>query len=647
MWEASFPTNASNSCFLRGQLTFVCRESDIRWGELSVRSFLSGSRVGLVVVAGLSVLSAGCVTTNQAKVSMLQAPEIEDATRFRAISVAPFSGQYGEAVSADIEAALVNARVQDKPVYRSVARAPAARSLGGDPRSLMAAAQAQGSDAIIVGEVVRADTQDQPRTTTEFVCDQTEKPNRLFSKCVSGRNVTVYCTDRIASMLVQVRLLDAKTGMAVYNEAITKTAKSEACGNDRPTDSREMLAVLKSQIVDDVKRKIVPHDRQMLVTLMDADSTIKSDAARSRFDGAAKFAREGRMDRACDMFRDIYDGEKNSIALNYNLGVCEEAAGAFWKASEYYRLADRMTNEPNKLIGEALERNERNIKKGGALSQNRTDLVGAGKLEAGAAPQTIASGSYKNTGGGASAAAPQPPANVTADTLLLEKRTALVIGNAKYRQGALLNPVNDARAVTAELRKANFRVISVEDAGATKMNAAIDDFGRAIKEGGVAMVFYAGHGMQVKGENYLIPVDADLKGEGDVPYKTVNLGYILSKLDDAKARVNIVVLDACRDNPFARSWRSTKGGLASIDAPSGTMIAYATAPGKTAADGSGANGLFTSHFIRQLRVPNLKLEDVLKNTRKAVAAESNNEQIPWDSSSLTGDFYFRVAKDAR
>ena len=149
--------------------------------------------------------------------------------------------------------------------------------------------------------------------------------------------------------------------------------------------------------------------------------------------------------------------------------------------------------------------------------------------------------------------------------------------------------------------------------------------------------------MQVKGENYLIPVDAMFKEESEVPYRAINLGYILGKLENAKSRVNIVILDACRDNPFARSWRSGKsGGLASIDAPAGTLIAFATAPGKTAADGTGTNGLYTSYLLKQLRIKNQKIEDILKNTRKAVAAASGQEQVPWDSSSMIGDFYFQV-----
>jgi uncharacterized caspase-like protein len=392
--------------------------------------------------------------------------------------------------------------------------------------------------------------------------------------------------------------------------------------------------------LEQIKVKVVPHDRVMNVELMSADSGIATEPARSRFDGAVKFAKEGRMDRACDMFRDVYEGNKASPALNYNLGVCEEAAGAFWKASEYYRIADRLTNEPNKLLNAALARNEASIKKGGALAQNRADLIGTSTIEAGASPQSGAKMSPKVKA--PSQSVPLAPQDISDDVLLLDKRTALVIGNGGYRRGALLNPVNDARAMAAELRKTGFKVIEIEDAAYTRMGAAIDEFGRAIKEGGVALVFYAGHGMQVKGENYLIPVDADLKSENDVPYKTVALGQILTKLDEAKPQVNIVILDACRDNPFARSWRSTKGGLASIDAPSGTVIAFATAPGKTAADGAGANGLFTSYLLKQLRVPNQKLEEVLKNTRKAVATASNYEQVPWDSSSMTGDFYFRV-----
>lgn len=594
-----------------------------------------------LVIATLS----GCVA-NQAKVSMLQAPEVADASKYKTISVARFNGQYGDVVSNDLEASLMNAKIQDKPVYRSVIRAGESRSIGGDPRSLASTARSLGTEAIFTGEVTRADVNDVHRQEKNFVCDRVEDPKKFFSKCISGHDEIVNCIDRTAFMEVQVKLIDAQNGNQVYAEAISKSDKDTGCGYTAPKDGRVMLGGLKAQILDQIQKKVVPHDRVVNIDLMEIDDGLRSDAARKRFDGALKFAKEGRMDRACDMFRDIYDAEKKSVSLTYNLGLCEEAAGAFWKADEYYRIADRMTNEPNRILTAALTRNTANLKKAGSLAQHRSDLVGNSTIEAGAAPQSV-----NKTANSVAAldkavqAVPQTPQNIDPEILMLEKRTALVIGNAAYKKGALLNPVNDARGIADVLRKLNFKVIEIEDAGMAKMGMAIDEFGRAIKEGGIALVFYAGHGMQVKGENYLVPVDADFKSENDVPYKSVALGQILSKLEDAKPRVNIVMLDACRDNPFARSWRSAKGGLATIDAPSGTVIAFATAPGKTAADGSGSNGLYTSHLLKQLTVPNLRIEDVLKNTRKAVAAESNNEQIPWDSSSLTGEFYFKVSAD--
>lgn len=597
-------------------------------------------KLKVVTLSIAALMASGCVTTsNQAKVSMLQPPEVSEASKVTSISVARFAGQGGDVVAVGLESAMMNARIRDKPVYRNVARANETRALGSDPRSLAAAARAQGTDALLTGEVVNANVADKHSTKQEYVCDQRENPKKFFSKCVSGHNETIRCIDRKASLQVQVKLISGQNGNIIYSEAVDKSADSSGCGNEVPTDGRQMLARLKDEVIDHVMKKIVPHDREVDVTLMDPDENIQ---ARERFSGAIQFAHEGRLDRACDMFRDIYDAEKNSVAVNYNLGICEEANGAYWKANEYYRIADRLTKAPNKLVNTALERNGTNLKNAGALADNRKDLIDASRIESRPVQQT----SYPAASAAAVKTLAPAALPVNQDALMLDRRVALVIGNAKYRKGALLNPVNDARLISAELRKANFQVIAVEDADMATMNRAIDEFGRAIKKDGVALVFYAGHGMQVKGENYLIPTDADLKGENDIAYKAVNLGYILAKLDDSKSRVNIVILDACRDNPFARSWRSGKGGLASIDAPSGTVIAFATAPGKTASDGEGANGLFTSQFAKQIRIPNQKIEDVLKGTRKAVATLSHNEQVPWDSSSLTGDFYFRVNAQA-
>lgn len=594
------------------------------------------------VVLGACVALWGC-QTNQAKVTVLQAPEIGAASGYRSISVARFSGQQGDGMAVALESAMMNARVQQKPVYRSVTRAPEGRSLGTDTKALASAARSQGSDAIVVGEVTKATVQDQRSTTKETQCTRYEDSKKLIKKCLASREVTVQCIERKANLQVQVRLVDAKTSEAVFNGAIVKEDTSKACGQETPTDGAAMLGQLQAAVVSDIMNKIVPHEKEVSMSLMSADDRIQS-ASKERFAGALKFAESGRMDRACETLRDLYEAEKNSMALNYNLGVCAESERAYWRASELYRTADRLSTEPNKLINEALVRNDANITKAGTMAQKAPDLLRKDQTEAGAAPQTIAGGGKPQQ---VTFATPGRPQNITDDVLLLKRRTALVIGNGKYRHaGTLQNPVNDARSMAIELRKLGFEVVAVEDASLEKMNAAIDEFGRSIKEGGATLVFYAGHGVQVKGENYLLPVDANIKSESEVTAKAINLGQVLSKLEDAKSQVNLVILDACRNNPFARSWRSANnGGLAAIDAPTGTVVAFATAPGKTAADGSGSNGLFTSHLLQQLRVPNLRLEDVLKNTRKGVVAASRNEQTPWDSSSLTGDFYFSVSKN--
>ena len=163
-----------------------------------------------------------------------------------------------------------------------------------------------------------------------------------------------------------------------------------------------------------------------------------------------------------------------------------------------------------------------------------------------------------------------------------ERRLALIIGNAAYDTAPLRNPVNDARAMTTTLRTLGFEVTALENASLTEMKRAIDDFGDALRsKGGVGLFYFSGHGIQINGRNFIIPIGARVKGERDVEYESVDAGRVLGKMEDAGNRMNLVILDACRDNPFARSFRSAASGLASLDAASGTFIAYATAPGRT------------------------------------------------------------------
>jgi hypothetical protein len=225
-----------------------------------------------------------------------------------------------------------------------------------------------------------------------------------------------------------------------------------------------------------------------------------------------------------------------------------------------------------------------------------------------------------------------------------ERRVALVIGNAAYDSAPLRNPVNDARAMAATLRALSFAVSALENASLTEMKRAIDDFGDGLRRsGGVGLFYFSGHGVQINGRNYIIPVGARVKGERDVEYESVDVGRVLGKMEDAGNRMNLVILDACRDNPFARSFRSAASGLAAMDAASGTFIAYATAPGRTADDGTGANGLYTEQLMRYMRTPGLKVEDVFKRVRVEVEKDSGGKQVPWESSSLKGDFSFAGA----
>lgn len=220
-----------------------------------------------------------------------------------------------------------------------------------------------------------------------------------------------------------------------------------------------------------------------------------------------------------------------------------------------------------------------------------------------------------------------------------DKRIALVIGNAKYRESTLKNPVNDALAMAEALRAFGFEVIERTDVTQKEMNRAITQFGQKLSGGGVGLFYYAGHGMQVRGKNFLVPVDAAIEGEQAVRSESVDLDLVMDQL--AFARVGMVILDACRNNPFERSFRSgAGGGLAQVDAPKGVLVAYATAPGKVAADGTGKHGLYTSELLRALEEPGRRIEDVFKQVRRNVASATGDQQIPWESSSLTGDFFF-------
>jgi formylglycine-generating enzyme required for sulfatase activity len=221
-----------------------------------------------------------------------------------------------------------------------------------------------------------------------------------------------------------------------------------------------------------------------------------------------------------------------------------------------------------------------------------------------------------------------------------ERRVALVIGNSAYAASPLPNPLNDARDVAAALKELGFETLLGENLKQDEMRRMIGEFGKRIRGGGVGLFYFAGHGAQVNGVNYRVPIGASITVEADVRLESIAADDVLAQMEEANNRVNIVILDACRDNPFRAFRRSQSRGLAVTNAPSGTLIAYATQPGNTAADGQGRNSPYTASLLRHLRTPSLKIEDFFKRVRVSVEDLTNRGQTPWESSSLRGDFYF-------
>ncbi len=225
-----------------------------------------------------------------------------------------------------------------------------------------------------------------------------------------------------------------------------------------------------------------------------------------------------------------------------------------------------------------------------------------------------------------------------------EKKTALIIGNGSYKSGPLKNAVNDALDMAALLSEKGFHVIMRKDASRTEMRDAIREFGNEINKGGVGLFYYSGHGMQVDGVNYLIPLDADIELKAEVAEECISASTVLRVMEYSNNRINIIILDACRNNPFRSFSRSDEKGITKMDPPQGakqgSIVAFATAPGAVASDGETRNGLYTSKLLKYINTPGLTLEEVFKKSRIDVLSESAGNQMPWENNSLTGDFYF-------
>ncbi|RYF16054.1 MAG: caspase family protein [Comamonadaceae bacterium] len=241
-----------------------------------------------------------------------------------------------------------------------------------------------------------------------------------------------------------------------------------------------------------------------------------------------------------------------------------------------------------------------------------------------------------------------------------ESRIALVIGNGAYRAAPLKNPTGDASAVAATLRGLGYHVTLRQNTPLRELIESLREFSIRAPKASVRLLFYAGHGVQLKGRNYLVPTDADPKSEADIPRQSADIGEFIDRLSALRTGANIVVLDACRVNPFAAGvivgpdgrrmkFRGlTPGGLATIDAPVGTLVAFSTAPNGVALDGAGGqHSVYARHLLAHLPTPGLPIEQLFKRVRIAVAQDTGRVQVPWESSSLTTDFCFKADAKGR
>lgn len=229
----------------------------------------------------------------------------------------------------------------------------------------------------------------------------------------------------------------------------------------------------------------------------------------------------------------------------------------------------------------------------------------------------------------------------TQTEMVSEARVALVIGNAAYEKGELANPERDARAVAARLEQLGFDTMLGINMTQSEMIEAIRAFGTRLEAGGTGLFYFAGHGLQVDGENFLVPVGADIRKEAHVESESVAVARVLGQMEGADNRMNLLILDACRNNPYESKFRSAGGaGLTAIDPPSGTWIAFATSPGRLASDGEGDHGLYTQALLDNLGAEVRPLERTFKAIRAQVSGATDGEQTPQEYTSVTGEFFF-------
>ncbi|MCM7681563.1 caspase family protein [Enterobacter hormaechei] len=223
--------------------------------------------------------------------------------------------------------------------------------------------------------------------------------------------------------------------------------------------------------------------------------------------------------------------------------------------------------------------------------------------------------------------------------------TALVIGNASYPGQELKNSTNDAEDMYTALSEFGFSVIHLSNATQREIDEAVKSFRDNLNSNDIGLFYFAGHGMQINGENYITAVDTDFGTEIDAKYSSYPLNKVIEIMEKSGNKTNIIILDACRNNPYERAWHRTPAqrGLAPLFAPKGTIVAFATSPGEVAGDGVGRNGCYTEALLKHIKSPDIPIEEMFKRVRNSLAVLTKSKQTSWEHTSLSGDFFFNIS----
>lgn len=503
-----------------------------------------------------------------------------------------------------------------------------------------------------------------PYQTTERKCVQ-ENPNAsrrvldFGGNCLRYQDVRVQCTEAEAVVTATLRVYDTRKLANVFSDRVEGRASESACGANARRNEQQLTAEAAKTAAERMRALVAAGETVVQVRLMSESDGEMSPNARQDFMNGLEFARGNRVDAACERFEAAFNTEKGrSVPVVYNWAVCLEAQGQLLEANEQYGIAERAAGKPVRLVTDGLNRTQGASASRDLLKQQRPDLVPGRRSEATPGPAVTATPTVPAV----TSPAPtrEPPVGtpvvsapttapvvssgaVTPELLRVmstERRVALVVGNARYRDASqvLRNPVNDADAMRQQLLRLRFDVVVVRDGSLAELDRALAEFAQKAAGAGVALFYYSGHGYEDERDNWLVPVEFDFRNRGPIGTRAVAVERIVSTIAAAGPRVGLAIVDAC-----ALPWSVTRARAPSAP-PAGTLVAWATSPGGAADDNRNRqNGFYTERLLRRIATPNLPVEQLLESVGQEVARDSNQTQRPWVAAQLRSPLYFNVA----